>query len=71
MFPSMALPQDFSPRKLFQCPYCEARYAVIYTSTPTRDSGSAYCKVCRRRMSEWNAYTQPSYSLLDRGPLHD
>ena len=34
----------------------------------TRDSGNAYCTVCRQRMIEWNSHQKPSFTLLDRGP---
>ena len=47
---------------------------VTYKATATRDSGSAYCKVCRKKMIEWNDYSQPSFSpvlesLNDDRPL--
>jgi transcription elongation factor Elf1 len=66
----MAKPQVL-PDDRFNCPHCRARYSVTYTRTATRDSGSAYCKVCRRRMVEWNAYKQPSYTPLDQSRSYD
>jgi transcription elongation factor Elf1 len=51
-----------APRtKFFKCPHCPTEYWVSYKATPTRDSGSAYCKVCRKKMIE-NDYSQPSFS---------
>lgn len=52
----------------FQCPHCEALYEVRYTYVPTRDSESAYCVVCRQRMSRWNSTAQPTYTLIERSP---
>jgi len=59
---------------IFQCPHCATEYHVTYRPTLTRDSGSAYCKACRKKMIEWNDYSQPSFmpvleSLRDDGPL--
>jgi transcription elongation factor Elf1 len=52
--------------KFFTCPHCPTEYWVSYKETLTRDSGSAYCKACRRKMIEWNDYAQPSFSpVLD------
>ena len=63
----MRLMDSPAPRsKFFRCPYCPTEYWVRYQETPTRDSGSAYCKVCRKKMIEWNDYTQPSFKpVLD------
>jgi hypothetical protein len=44
MLLSMADPSKFVPQEVFRCPHCQIRYAVTYIKTPTRDSGSAYCK---------------------------
>lgn len=66
MLLSMADPSKFVPQEVFRCPHCQIRFAVTYIKTPTRDSGSAYCKNCRQRMSQWSAYKQPSYALLDQ-----
>ncbi len=54
---------------VFACPHCTERYWVSYTRTPVRDSGTAYCQTCRKRMSEWNSTAQPSYTIIaPRGP---
>ena len=60
--------------KFFTCPHCPTEYWVSYKASLTRDSGSAYCKVCRKKMIEWNDYSQPSFSpvlesLNDDRPL--
>jgi hypothetical protein len=47
--------------KKFACPHCATEYFVTYKPFPTRDSGTAYCKVCRKKMIEWNDYEQPSF----------
>ena len=62
----MADPSKFVPQEVFRCPHCQIRYAVTYIKTPTRDRGSAYCKNRRQRISQWSAYKQPSYALLDQ-----
>jgi hypothetical protein len=54
----------------FDCSYCGAVYAVRYAQLPVRDSESAYCKNCHRKMSHWNSTEQPSYTLIER-PLRD
>jgi transcription elongation factor Elf1 len=59
------------PKRIFHCPYCQATYAVLYRVTATRDSGSAYCKVCRHRMKQWNAHEQPFYRLLEKDGRYD
>jgi transcription elongation factor Elf1 len=48
----------------FQCPHCGVEYRVIFSQTPTRDSGSAYCKNCRLKMSEWNDFEQPVFPAI-------
>jgi transcription elongation factor Elf1 len=58
--------RSIKSQEVFRCPHCQIRYAVTYIKTPIRDSGSAYCKNCRQRMSQWSAYKQPSYALLDQ-----
>ena len=45
---------------IFNCPHCATAYHVMYNATVTKDSGSAYCKKCRKKMSEWNDQ-QPSF----------
>jgi len=57
-----------SPCATFDCPHCGGVYAVRYTHLPTRDSESAYCEVCRRKMSHWNSTERPSYTLIERPP---
>ena len=52
-------------KKFFNCPHCSTEYWVTYqTTTLHRDSGSAYCKACRKKMIEWNAFSQPSFSAV-------
>jgi hypothetical protein len=48
----------------FRCPHCATEYDVTYTHSTTKDSGSAYCKNCRKKMSEWNDYPQPSFTAV-------
>jgi len=50
---------------VFKCPHCSTEYAITYQRTKNRDSGSAYCKVCRKKMCEWNAFAQPTFTPLD------
>jgi hypothetical protein len=50
------------PYEFFRCPHCAAKYWVTYTTTRTRDTGSAYCVECRKKMIEWNDVRQPSFS---------
>ena len=50
----------------FFCPHCGARYVVSYTALPIADSGSTYCDVCRRRMTQWNSAQRPFYRLVAR-----
>jgi transcription elongation factor Elf1 len=57
---------DISPKGTFYCPYCGSLYAVHYTHSAFRDTGSAYCNVCSRKMSTWNSTDQPSYTLTKR-----
>jgi hypothetical protein len=64
----MATTWEIPSSHLFHCPYCEAGYTVRYTHSPTRDSESAYCEVCHRKMSQWNSTEQPSYTLIKRPP---
>lgn len=52
MLLSMADPSKFVPQEVFRCPHCQIRYAVTYIKT--------------QRMSQWSAYKQPSYALLDQ-----
>ena len=49
---------------IFNCPHCETEYRVTYQQSLTKDSGSAYCKNCRKKMSEWNDYKQPSFTAV-------
>jgi hypothetical protein len=46
---------------IFKCPHCKSEYRVTYKATPTRDTGTAYCKGCRKKMIEWNDYGQPFF----------
>ena len=65
----MAVPQGRSLKGSFECPHCQARYVVNHLPrTATRDSGSVYCEACRRRMCQWNAYEQPTFSMVERPP---
>jgi predicted Zn finger-like uncharacterized protein len=48
----------------FQCPHCGAEYRVSFSETPIRDSGTAYCMGCRRKMAEWNDYEQPVFTAM-------
>jgi hypothetical protein len=50
------------PQKKFECPHCATEYFVTYKATSTRDSGTAYCKLCRKKMIEWNDYGQPTFT---------
>jgi hypothetical protein len=50
----------------FFCSHCGAQYVVNYTKLPIADSGSAYCAVCKRKMSQWNSRQEPSYKLVKR-----
>jgi hypothetical protein len=60
------MPDPSSLPHIFRCPHCKTEYRVTYTATLTRDSGSAYCKGCRKKMIEWNDYGQPSFTpVLD------
>src|SRR6266542_5818257 len=68
MRPGMHRTWEFSHCDGFDCPYCGAVYAVRYTQLPVRDSESAYCENCHRRMSHWNSTEQPSYTLIERPP---
>jgi len=49
-------------RTIFKCPHCATDYYVSFRPTPTKDSGTAYCKVCRKKMIAWNDYSQPSFT---------
>jgi predicted Zn finger-like uncharacterized protein len=53
----------------FHCPHCGSSYIVKYVTLPIADSGSVYCDVCRRRMSEWNSTAQPFYRVFERARL--
>ena len=54
----------------FTCRHCGARYVVSYTELPVADSGSVYCKCCKRRMVQWNSALQPRYRLVERPERH-
>ena len=51
----------------FKCPHCDVQYRVRISHAPTRDSGTAYCVGCRRKMSEWNDYEQPVFTPMAKG----
>jgi len=51
----------------FKCPHCDVQYRVSISHAPTRDSGTAYCVGCRRKMSEWNDYEQPVFIPMAKG----
>ena len=53
-------------RNVFFCPHCEAQYVVSFEQLPVADSGSVYCKCCRRRMVQWNSALEPRYRLVQR-----
>lgn len=60
---------------IFNCPHCVTGYRVTYKATARKDSGSAYCKNCRKKMIEWNDYQQPTFiavseSLRDEWPTN-
>ena len=42
---------------------CATDIGLLTRSWP-KDSGSAYCKNCRKKMSEWNDYPQPSFTAV-------
>lgn len=50
----------------FSCRHCGAQYVVSYTELSVADSGSVYCKCCKRRMVQWNSALKPRYRLVER-----
>ena len=52
--------------KFFRCPHCPTEYWVTYSATPTRDSGSAYCKVCRKKMIDFRRRTGQPVPRIQR-----
>src|SRR6266702_449126 len=57
---------EFSHCDGFDCPHCGAIYSVRYTQLPVRDSESAYCENCHRKMSQWHSTARPCYTLIAR-----
>src|SRR3981189_2077778 len=51
----------------FKCPHCDVQFRVRISHAPTRDSGTAFCVGCRRKMSEWNDYEQPAFTPMGKG----
>src|SRR5438128_12288526 len=66
MPPEMHRTWEFSHCDSFECPHCGAVYSVRYTQLPVRDSESAYCENCHRKMSQWHSTAQPCYTLIAR-----
>jgi transcription elongation factor Elf1 len=61
---AMLKTHDIRPKGTFNCPYCGSLYTVSYTHSAFRDTGSAYCNVCNRKMNTWDSTDQPSYTLI-------
>ncbi len=70
MHPGMHRTWEFSHCDGFDCPHCGAVYSVRYTQLPIRDSESAYCENCHRKMSQWHSTARPCYSLIARPERH-
>src|SRR5260370_37488629 len=66
MHPGMHRTWEFSHCDGFDCPHCGAVYSVRYTQLPIRDSESAYCENCHRKMSQWHSTARPWYTLIAR-----
>src|SRR6266849_289433 len=66
MNPGMHRNWEFSHCDGFDCPHCGAVYSVRYTQLPIRDSESAYCENCHRKMSQWHSTARPWYTLIAR-----
>jgi predicted Zn finger-like uncharacterized protein len=61
---------EFSHCDGFDCPHCGAVYSVRYTQLPIRDSESAYCENCHRKMSQWHSTARPCYTLIAQPERH-